>query len=265
MTGEAATSTATGTALITMRGLGVELGGREILAGVNAVIHRGEFVAILGPNGSGKSTLLRVLLGLQPHSSGIVLIDGRPPGRGSRLIGYVPQGRLLDRDLPIRGHDLVGLGYDGDRWGIPLFSQGAKRRHVNETIEAVGATSYAGAPVGHLSGGEQQRLLLAQAILDDPELLLLDEPLASLDPHHQREMVSLIADISRQRSATVLLVAHDVNPLLPVLDRVLYIANGRAVLGSVDEVIQSDVLSNLYGSAVTVFRTSGRIFVAAMD
>jgi len=261
---EGATATTTA-ALISLKGVGVQLGGREIFAGVDAEIHAGEFVAILGPNGAGKSTLLRVLLGLQPYSSGAVLIGGRPPGRGSRLIGYVPQGRLLDRDLPIRGHDLVALGYDGDRWGIPLFAQAAKRRHVNETIEAVGATAYAGAPVGHLSGGEQQRLLLAQAILDDPALLLLDEPLASLDPHHQREMVTLIAGISRQRSATVLLVAHDVNPLLPVLDRVLYIANGRAVLGSVDEVIQTDVLSNLYGSSVTVFRTSGRIFVAAMD
>jgi zinc/manganese transport system ATP-binding protein len=260
-----ATAATAQSALISLRGVGVELGGREIFGGLDAEIRRGEFVAILGPNGAGKSTLLRVLLGLQPHSSGVVLIDGRPPGRGSRLVGYVPQGRLLDRDLPIRGRDLVALGYDGDRWGIPLFSQAAKQRRVSETIESVGATSYAGAPVGHLSGGEQQRLLLAQAILDDPGLLLLDEPLASLDPHHQREMVSLIAEISRRRSATVLLVAHDVNPLLPVLDRVLYIANGRAVLGSVDEVIQSDVLSNLYGAPVTVFRTNERIFVAALE
>jgi zinc/manganese transport system ATP-binding protein len=251
--------------LVSLQDVGVTVGGRQLFTAVTAEVRRGEFVAVLGPNGSGKSTLLRVLLGLQPHSSGNVLIDGHPPGRGSSLIGYVPQGRLLDRDLPVRGHDLVALGYDGHRWGIPVFRQAEKQRRVSETIEAVGATSYAGAPVGHLSGGEQQRLLLAQAILHDPELLLLDEPLASLDLHHQREMVSLIAEISRQRSATVLLVAHDVNPLLPVVDRVLYVAGGRAVIGSVDEVIRDDVLSSLYGSPVNVFRADGRVFVAALD
>jgi zinc/manganese transport system ATP-binding protein len=265
MTVSVAANPGTSTALVALSGVSVTLGGRLLFSDLNAEIHAGEFVAVLGPNGAGKSTLLRMLLGLQPSSGGTVLVNGDPPGRGSPIVGYAPQGRLLDRDLPVRGHDLVALGADGHRWGIPLFHQKDKQRRVSEAIEAVGAGAYAGAPVGHLSGGEQQRLLLAQAILNDPKLLLLDEPLASLDLHHQREMVSLIAQLSRERGSAVLFVAHDVNPLLSVIDRVLYIANGRAVMGTVDEVIQSDVLSELYGSAVTVFRTDGRIFVAALD
>ncbi len=245
--------------------LGITLGGRTLFSGVNASIEPGEFVAILGPNGSGKSTLLKIILGLLQPTEGRVRVAGRPPGRGSSLVGYAPQGRLLDRDLPVRGRDLVGLGYDGHRWGVPLFRDREKQRQVDEAIVSVGASDFADAPVGRLSGGEQQRLLLAQAILHNPRLLLLDEPLASLDLHHQREMVTLVSDLARRRQATVLLVAHDVNPLLSVLDRVLYIAGGRAVLGSVDEVIQPGVLSDLYGSPVEVFRARGRIFVAALE
>jgi zinc/manganese transport system ATP-binding protein len=251
--------------MVELSNLGITLGGRTLFSGVNAGIRPGEFVAILGPNGSGKSTLLKIILGLLKPTEGRVRVAGRPPGRGSSLVGYAPQGRQLDPDLPVRGRDLVGLGYDGHRWGVPLFHGREKRRRVEEAIASVGAADYAGAPVGRLSGGEQQRLLLAQAVLHNPRLLLLDEPLAGLDLHHQREMVTLVADLARRRQATVLLVAHDVNPLLPVLDRVLYIAGGRAILGSVDDVIQPDVLSNLYGSPVEVFRARGRIFVAALD
>ena len=253
-----------GAGIVSLDAVSVTLGGRVILDEITAEIAAGEFIAVLGPNGAGKSTLLRVLLGLQPLTRGSVAINGRLPGRGSPLVGYAPQGRLLDRDLPVRGWDLVALGLDGHRWGLPLFGQPAKERRVAAAVEAVGATSYAGAPVGHLSGGEQQRLLLAQAVLNDPKLLLLDEPLASLDLHHQQEMVALIAQISHEHGAAVLLVAHDVNPLLPVVDRVLYLARGRAVLGTVDEVIRPDVLSRLYGSPVEVFRAGGRIFVAAL-
>ena len=241
----------------------VTLGGRPILDGVSADIRAGEFVAILGPNGAGKTTLLRVLLGLQPVTRGTVLIGDRAPRRGSSSAGYVPQGRLLDYDLPVRGRDLVALGIDGHRWGLPLFGQATKQRKIDAVIDAVDAHAYANAPVGRLSGGEQQRLLLAQAILDDPKLLLLDEPLASLDLHHQQEMVALIDRVSRERNATVLMVAHDVNPLLNVIDRVLYLAGGHVALGTVDEVIRTDVLSRLYGAPVEVFRASGRIFVVA--
>jgi zinc/manganese transport system ATP-binding protein len=261
-TGAPATIT---TAAVSLENVGISLGGRRLISGVNATIEPGEFIAVLGPNGSGKSTMLRALLGLQPISEGRVLVHGASPSRGSPLIGYVPQGRLLDRDLPIRGTDLVGLGFDGYRWGIPLGRSRKKQQRVRETIAAVGATDYAAAAVGHLSGGEQQRLLLAQAMLGDPKLLLLDEPLASLDLHRQREMVTLISDLSRERGATVLLVAHDVNPLLGAIDRVLYFAGGSAVIGTVDEVIQPDVLSALYGSPVDVFRPQGRIFVAALS
>jgi zinc/manganese transport system ATP-binding protein len=240
----------------------VVLGDRVVLEEVSAAIAPGEFIVVLGPNGAGKTTLLRVLLGLQRISGGRVVIDGRPPGRGSPTIGYVPQSQELDRDLPVRGVDLVGLGWDGARWGVPLVRTAARRRRVATVLRDVDATSYAAAPVGQLSGGELQRLRLAQALVTEPTLLLLDEPLANLDLRQQQAMVALLARLAA-RGTTIVLVAHDVNPLLGVLDRVWYLAGGHALLGPVETVIQSDVLSELYGAPVDVFHARGRVFVAA--
>ncbi|HYR14633.1 MAG TPA: ATP-binding cassette domain-containing protein, partial [Mycobacterium sp.] len=223
----------------------------------------GEFVAVLGPNGSGKTSLVKVLLGLSPLSSGSVEVCGAPPKRGSNVIGYIPQQRGFDRDLPIRGIDLVRLGLDGHRWGFPLPNP-QRRRLVDAAIASVGATEFAQVPVGRLSGGEQQRLRIAQALLGDPKLLLCDEALLSLDLKHQREVVGLIDSRRRAFNTSVLFVTHEINPILPVVDRVLYLVGTRWAVGSPDEVFTSARLSDLYQTDVEVLRVRGRIVVVGV-
>jgi zinc/manganese transport system ATP-binding protein len=254
-------------AAITLRGGGVRFGRRWVWRQADLSVGDGEFVVVLGPNGAGKTTLLRVLLGLLPLAEGAVDILGHDARRARRLVGYVPQRRTMDRDLNVRARDLVGLGVDGARWGIslPASARRAKREMVDEALEAVGAQAYADRPVGLLSGGEQQRLLLAQALVTRPRLLLLDEPLASLDLRSQGVISGLIGRLARTRGMTVVLVAHDVNPLMPVLDRVAYVAAGRITAGAADEVITSETLSRLYDYPVEVLRDSrGRIVVVGL-
>ncbi len=240
----------------------ISLGGRPVLRDVTADLRAGEFVGLIGANGAGKTTLLRVVLGLLRAGGGRVAVLGRPVRHGNRAVGYVPQKAQLDPDTPLRGRDLVGLGLDGERWGFPLPCRRRKER-IDEALRQVDALSYADAPVGRLSGGEQQRLLIAQALLTDPRILLLDEPLSNLDLRSAGEVVQLVARISRERGVAVLLVAHDINPLLGSLDRVLYLAAGRSAIGTVDEVVRGDVLSRLYGYPVEVLRAQGRVIVVA--
>jgi zinc/manganese transport system ATP-binding protein len=217
-------------------------------------------MGLIGANGAGKTTLLRVILGLLRPDAGTVRVLGRPIGTGNSAVGYVPQKQQLDPETPLRGRDLVALGIDGQRWGIPWPSK--ERRHkVDEVLRQVGALEFADAPVGRLSGGEQQRLLIAQALLADPKILLLDEPLAHLDIRSAGEVVRLVARIGRARGVAVLLVAHDMNPLLEVMDRVLYLAEGRSAIGTVGEVVSTEVLSRLYGYPVDVLQVRGRILV----
>jgi zinc/manganese transport system ATP-binding protein len=220
----------------------------------------GEFLAVLGPNGSGKTTLLKVLLGLQALSQGTVEVCGRTPRRGSSVVGYIPQQRSFDRDLPLRGRDLVRLGLDGHRWGIGLTSRGSGAM-VAAVIESVGASRYADAPIGLLSGGEQQRLRIAQALLGDPRVLLCDEPLLSLDLQHQQAVSALIDARRRDADTAVVFVSHEVNPILPMVDRVLYLVGGRWAVGTPDEVMTGERLSELYGTEVDVLRVRGRIVV----
>jgi zinc/manganese transport system ATP-binding protein len=248
----------------------VSLGRRTIWENVQISVAEGEFVAILGSNGAGKSTLLKVILGLQTLSSGRVSVLGQPPGAANREIGYLPQRRTFDASTRVRGIDLVRLGLDGARWGVPVpiparfatTRQRSGRGRVDEVIDLVGASTYARRPIGELSGGEQQRLLIAQALVRNPRMLILDEPLDSLDLANQSQIAALVQRICRAEHVAVLLVAHDVNPLLGYLDRVIYLAAGRAVEGPVDEVITSETLSGLYGVPVEVLRTGdGRLVV----
>jgi zinc/manganese transport system ATP-binding protein len=242
-------------------------GGAPVWSGVDLAIGRGEFVAVLGPNGAGKSTFLDLVLGLLAPSTGGVNVLGEAPRAARGRIGYLPQRRNFDASTRVRGVDVVRLGLDGARWGLPLpaaWSGAARaaRAKVDEVIELVGASAYAERPIGTLSGGEQQRLLIAQALVRDPELLLLDEPLDSLDLPNQAAVAALVQRICREQGVTVVLVAHDVNPILGYLDRVVYFAGGRGVEGRPREVIRADVLSALYGSPIEVVETaSGRLIV----
>jgi zinc/manganese transport system ATP-binding protein len=248
--------------ILSVEGVGVRLSGRDVLRDVSFAIAPGELTGLIGANGSGKTTLFRTILGLQAASTGRVLIDGRPRSRRNSLIGYVPQKFLLDPDMPLRARDLVGLGLDAHRLGIPLPSR-ARRARIDEMLQAVDAGAFADARVGVLSGGEQQRVLIAHALIAAPELLLLDEPLANLDLRAGREVVELLARIAKERHVAVLISAHEMNPLLPVLDRIVYLAAGRAASGTTEEVVRADVLSELYGSHVDVLNVHGRVLVVA--
>jgi zinc/manganese transport system ATP-binding protein len=247
----------------------VRLGGKLIFGDVELTVARGEFVAVLGPNGVGKSTLMKAILGLLPLASGSASVLGRAPEHARSRIGYLPQRRAFDQSTHLSGIELVRLGLDGTRWGIPIpVSAGARarrraeRERVREVIALVGASAYSHRPIGELSGGEQQRLLIAQALVREPELLILDEPLDSLDLPNQVEVVALLRRISTAQGIAVLLVAHDVNPLLGYLDRVIYLAGGRALSGPVDEVITAPNLSRLYGAPIEVLRcANGRLVV----
>jgi zinc/manganese transport system ATP-binding protein len=247
--------------LLDIRGAGLRRDGRELWAGLDLDVHAGELVAVLGPSGSGKTTLLRTILGLEPLSSGTIEVFGRPVRRrGNRQIGYLPQSRPLPPETPLRGRDLVALGVDGHRFGLPVPRRGDRAR-IDELVRAVGADDFANRPVGVLSGGEQQRLRVGQALADDPRLLLCDEPLTSLDLANQQAVVRLIDRHRREKDAAVLLVTHDINPVLAQVDRILYLAHGRFTLGRPDEVLTSEVLTALYGVPVSVLRAGDRLVV----
>jgi zinc/manganese transport system ATP-binding protein len=235
-------------------------GGRVVWSELSLTVQSGEFLAVLGPNGSGKTSLLRALLGLAPLAAGQLDVLGRPPRRGNPAIGYVPQHAGFDRDVPLRGRDLVALGIDGHRWGFGRLSR-TDRARVEAALESVAARVYADAPIGRLSGGEQQRLRIAQALVGDPQILLCDEPLASLDMRYQQEITELIGDWARDKRGTVVFVTHDVNPVLGLANRVVFVVNGRWAAGSTDEVLTSESMSRLYDAPVEVLRVRGRIVV----
>jgi zinc/manganese transport system ATP-binding protein len=247
---------------IAVDGLRVVRDGRTVLDGVGFTIARGEFVGLIGSNGAGKTTLLRTLLGLIRPSAGTLSVLDRPVQRGNRAIGYVAQRTTLDPDLPLRARDVVAFGLDGERWGF-AWPSAARRARIDAALAAVGADRYADAPAGRLSGGEQQRLFIAQALLAEPEILLLDEPLANLDLRSADEIVRLVARIRSEFGVTVLFITHDVNPLIEAMDRVVYLAGGRAAAGTVDEVVRTDVLSALYGYHVDVLHVGRRVVVLA--
>ncbi len=253
------------TPAVSLRGARVSFGERTLWDGLDLDVAPGEFVAVLGPNGSGKTTLMRVLLGLLPLSAGEVRIAGRAPRRGSPSIGYVPQQKAFDPDLPLRGRDLVGLGLDGHRPGLGLRGRRARAARVDAALAAVGGTPYSDAPVGRLSGGEQQRLRVAQALVGDPAVLLCDEPLLSLDLAHQRTVTHLIDERRRVAGTAVLFVTHEINPVLPLVDRVLYLVEGRFRIGPPADVMTSEVLSELYRTQVDVLRMRDRLIVVGAD
>ncbi|KXU90331.1 ABC transporter ATP-binding protein [Paraburkholderia monticola] len=249
-----------GTPVLELANVTLELGDRTILRETSFVVNQGEFIGVLGPNGAGKTTLMRSVLGLVPAAAGSIRVLGQPVERGNASIGYMPQTRSALAGRRVRGRDFVAMAADGHRWGLP-HADAKTRADVDRVLELVGGTTLAKRPLSELSGGERQRLLLAQCLLGNPKLLLLDEPLISLDPHHQKSVVELVRRVQRELGIAVLFSAHELNPLLNSIDRVLYLGSGVAALGTVDEVITRPVLSRLYGSPIDVMRVNGRIFV----
>ena len=246
--------------IITVDHVTLRVGSRNVLADVSFNIEAGEFIGVLGPNGAGKTTLMRAILGLLPPERGSLKVFGRTPEHGNPEIGYLPQVRTVLPDLRVRGRDFIASSLHGERWGLPL-----RRQHdgdaIEATLEAIGARDLAARPLSEMSGGERQRLLLAQALIGHPKLLLLDEPLISLDARHQEVAIDVVRTVCRERKITVLFSAHELNQLLGTLDRILYLGNRQAVLGTVDEVVNTPVLSRLYGTEIQVFRAGGHIFV----
>jgi zinc/manganese transport system ATP-binding protein len=238
----------------------IGIGGRDILVDTSFAIKRGEFIGVLGPNGAGKTTLMRAILGLLPPRSGSLQVFGRAPRRGDPQIGYLPQVRTVLPDLRMRGVDFIASSVRGERWGLPSLTK-ADRVMIDRTLEAVGAQRLAQLPLSEMSGGERQRLLLAQTLLGDPQLLLLDEPLISLDYRYQEAVIDLVHRFVRERNITVLFSAHELNQLIGTLDRVLYLGNQSAALGTVEEVATAPVLSKLYGTDIKVVNVDGQIFV----
>lgn len=238
------------------------IGDRRILVDNSFAIEPGEFIGVLGPNGAGKTTLMRAILGLLPPTEGDVRVFGRAPQCGNPAIGYLPQVRTLLPDLRVRGFDFIASSVRGERWGMPSLRR-ADHVMINQTLAAMGARELAERPLSAMSGGERQRLMLAQALLGEPRLLLLDEPLISLDYRYQETVIELVRGFARDRNITVLFSAHELNQLIGALDRVLYLGNGHAALGTVAEVVTAPVLSRLYGAGIDVVRADGHIFVVS--
>lgn len=249
--------------VVSIRDARLTFGDRALWDGLDLDVYPGEFLAVLGPNGSGKSSLLKVLAGQLALSAGSVSVCGQQVSSGSNRVGYIPQHRSVEHGLTLRGRDLVRLGIDGHRWG--LTSRRAVRAHndavVDDALAQVGAARLADAPLGVLSGGEMQRLRIAQSLASDPALLLCDEPLLNLDPANA-QLVSELIDKRRHAADTaVLFVTHEINPVRNFVDRVLYLVDGRFRIGTLDEVMTSETLSQLYGSPVDVLRVRDQYVV----
>lgn len=248
--------------VLSVEGISVVLGRRTVLDRVSFSVAPGSFTGLIGTNGAGKTTLLQAILELLPITAGRVRVAADKRLRRNSMIGYVPQKIALEPDMPLRARDLVSLGLDGHRFGVGLPSK-RRTESVDQMLDAVNATGFADSRIGNLSGGEQQRVMIAHALVSRPQLLLLDEPLANLDISSGREVVDLLARIASEQHIAVLLSAHDMNPLLPVMDRIVYLAGGRAASGTTDEVVCTETLSELYGAPVDVIRTHGRVLVVA--
>jgi zinc/manganese transport system ATP-binding protein len=238
----------------------ISIGGHNVLVDTSFAINLGEFVGVLGPNGSGKTTLMRAILGLVPLRAGQLRVFGRTPQRGDPEIGYLPQVRTMLSDVRIRGRDFIASCMHGQRLGVPFLSR-VDRKAIEETLAALGASDLAERPLAEMSGGERQRVLLAQALLGEPRLLMLDEPLISLDYHYQEEIIDMVCRFARERKVTVLFSAHELNQVMKAVDRVLYLGNGHAALGTVAEIATGPVLSKLYNAEISVVHADGHVFI----
>jgi zinc/manganese transport system ATP-binding protein len=254
--------------VVSLTGARLSFGDRVLWDHLDLVVSPGEFIAVLGPNGSGKTSLLKVLLGQLLLSAGVAFVDGKRVTSGSGDIGYVPQHRPIDRDVMLRGRDLVRLGIDGNRWGgVPLRSADRARRRVavRQALEHVNGERLADVRVGVMSGGELQRVRIAQALASNPMLLLCDEPLLALDPANAKLVAALIDRRRREADTTVIVVTHEINTILPYVNRVLYLVDGRFRIGTVEQVMTTETLSTLYRADIQVVKVKDRYVVVGED
>ncbi len=240
----------------------LRLGGRNVISGASFAVEEGEFIGVLGANGAGKTTMMRAALGLLAPSAGRIEVFGKLAAKGASSVGYMPQNRGAVGSLRLTGYDIVVSAAMGGRFGFRRLDKSV-RAEVARVLELVGARELAARPIDELSGGERQRLLLSQALIGRPRLLLLDEPLISLDPAHQASVVDIARRLRDELKIAILFSAHELNPLVNTIDRVLYLGSGAAVIGTVDEVVTGPVLSRLYGAEIEVVRVKNRIFVMA--
>ena len=247
-------------AILNIKNATIAFGDKVLWQDLSLDIQPNEFIAVIGANGSGKSTLLKAILGQERLTSGNMELLGKPVHRGCRRVGYIPQHRTAAESIPLRARDLLRLGFDGHKFGLPWFSKSARAR-VNFILGCIDGFKLANKPISQLSGGELQRFRVGQAVIGEPDLILADEPLSALDLAQQKIVAELIDQERREHNAAVIFVTHDVNPILPMVDRVLYLANGKFKIGTPDEVLRSEVLSELYGTPVDVLRNQGRIVV----
>jgi zinc transport system ATP-binding protein len=224
-----------------------------VLERINLTVEPGDFLGIIGPNGSGKTTLLRIMLGLLPPQRGAVRLFGHPPAsfRQWGRLGYVPQKATLDPALPVTVHEVVATGLLPS---LGLFGRigGAERKRIAEVLGQVGMEIHAGARIGALSAGQQQRVLIARALVSKPELLILDEPTGGVDPEAQTSFYALLHHLNRERDVTLVLVSHDIGVVAKEVTKLACLNRRLVFHGRPGDFLSDAALTALYGPSVRV-------------
>ncbi len=223
--------------------------GRDVLDEVTFEVKRAEFIGIIGPNGSGKSTLLKVIAGLLEPQCGIVEVLGAPPGHGPG-VGYVPQTEAVNWSFPVTVFDVVLMGVYG-KLGLFRRPGDTDRRAAMAALHEVGMAEYASEQIGELSGGQQQRVFVARSLVQNPQLLLLDEPIAGVDATSQHAIFTLLEE-RKKKGMTIVATTHDLSCVATWFDKVLCLNHRVIAYGPPNEVLTDATLSATYGSHVLV-------------
>ena len=231
----------------------VRYGEVSVLEDIDLTVDAGDFLGIIGPNGSGKTTLLRIMLGLLAPTSGQVRLFGHPPANLKQWgrLGYVPQKATFDPALPVTVGEVVASGLIATL-GLLRRVRAAERQRVADVLAQVGMTAHAAARVGSLSVGQQQRVLIARALVSDPELLILDEPTGGVDPEAQTSFYALLHHLNREREVTLILVSHDIGVVAKEVTRLACLNRRLIFHGRPGDFLSDAALAALYGPAVRV-------------
>ena len=238
---------------VELEGVGVSYGEVRVLDGINLTVEPGDFLGIIGPNGSGKTTLLRVMLGLLEPQEGSVRLFGQPPAsfREWRRVGYVPQRAALDPSLPVTVQEVVASGLVAS---LGLFQRigRAQRLRVSEALARAGMEAHARARIGALSTGQQQRVLIARALVSDPELIILDEPTGGVDPEAQTSFYAMLHHLNREREVTLVLVSHDIGVVAKEVTKLACLNRRLIFHGRPGDFLSDAALTALYGPSVRI-------------